>query len=281
MMNQLFATDESTNAGQITYWRLDGTVDAARLRSAWEEQGLDVNLLVETPTPTTALARAMRECGERRRLVRKLEGTAGHAVVREQAHGDELDYEVELRVKLNAAGQPVCEPKAHPLAATVKTAFWRHLDELQPTDVGGWLCDLVRRVDGIALRDTGGIYYIPPSRVADWNRMAAALREASAHKVFTVPAMRSTDAVAAICDAIEQEARREAEAFENDIINTKLRGQALRNRATRCEQVEAKVQRYEQLLGTKLEALRDKLDHLRADLTAAALTKDNEDEEAT
>jgi hypothetical protein len=277
-MKDLIVTDESTGAGLLVYWRLFASVDIHKLRAAWNAAALEDKILPETCSPQVALARAVRECGERRRLVRKLEGATGHALVRERAKGDDLDYAVEVRVKLNAANQPVCEPADHAVAPTVRAAFWRHLDEVQPQDIGSWLCDLVRsEVQGVALRDTGGIYYVPPHNVSRWQRMMEVLQECSSHKTFGIPAMRTPDAVAAILDAIEQEAQREAQSLEDDLVSGKLRGVALRNRATRCEGVEGKVQRYEEMLGQKLDTLRARLEHLRADLTAAALTSDEEE----
>lgn len=264
-------TEQIAAAGKIIWWRLSGTLNIRKLRPAWAAAGLDEKLLPDPPAPSTALRRAAQGQAKGRRLVRPLEQRKGYALVDERAEGDDLDYDVECRVKLDAVCRLVVEPADHPLVPVLREAYNRHLDECEPADIGSWLVYLVGKVDGVPLRDTGGVYFIPSSRVAEWDRMTAAVRAASQHVVLGVPAMHSDQAVASILDAIEVEAGEEARKMEVELTEGKIGETARKNRISRCEAVEAKVARYEELLGCKLTKLTARLEELRADLCVATL----------
>ncbi len=264
-------TEHIAAAGKIVWWRLSGTLDVRKLKPAWIAASLDEKLLPDPPAPTTALRRAAQDQAKGRRLVRPLEGRKGYALVDEQAKGDALNYDVECRVKLDIVGRLVVEPSYHSLAGTLREAYDRHLAECEPADVGSWLVYLVSKVDGVPLRDTGGVYFVPHDRVAEWDKMTAAIRKSSAHVVLGVPALNGADAVDSILDALEVEAAEEARKMEVKLSEGKIGEKARENRITRCEAVEAKVARYEALLGRKLTALSARLEDLRADLCVATL----------
>lgn len=273
--SDIVALDVTNGAGALVYWRLDGNLDPAELALPWARAGLDEKFLPATPAPSTALSRAMRELSARRSMVRPLDQRGAHALVHERAEGDELTYSVALRSHLDPAGRPVFDPADHPLAGRLRVDYEYQLTVCSSEDVASWLVRLARRLDGLALRDTGGFYYLPPDRIEEWAKATRALRAVSSHQTFMIPAMRSVDAVSAILDALENEAQAEAETMESELlagINGKSLGErALTGRVARCESMERKVSRYEGLLGTKLDALRGRLESLRANLAAAAL----------
>jgi predicted nucleic acid-binding Zn-ribbon protein len=100
------------------------------------------------------------------------------------------------------------------------------------------------------------------------------LRKVSGHVVNRVPAMRSSDAVDAILDAITQEAEYETKRMEEDLEEAKLGARGFENRIARTDEVESKVSRYEELLGRKLDTIRERLEALRANLTVAMMKAD-------
>lgn len=277
----IIATDNLPTAGAIVYWRLEGALDVERLRAAWEAAGLPAELLPDTPPTTTALARAVRERQGGRVLVRPLEGKGGYAVVHERARGDDLSHSVQLSVKLDPTGRLLFQQpgggwvRAAALpntgAAEIAGAYERHLMECAAEDVGTWLVRLVTKfVDGVGLRDTGGIYYVPPAHVAVWDLIAGCVREVSAHRTFRIPAVRSSEAVQAVLDAVEQEARREFDGMMEEAKGA-LGERAINARYDRVEDVERKVARYEEMLGQRLDSFRERAEELRAALAVAML----------
>lgn len=264
-------TESMETAGAIVWWRLSGSTDGYALRKAWDEAGLPEELVPELPSAEKALRRAVMEQRERRRLVRPLEGTKGWAIVDESATGEDLDYSIAIRVTVNKIGHADVEPAGATGADEIKVAYNRHLEQLAQTDISTWLVGLAARVRAVALRDTGGVYFIPREQLALWRLMAGALSAASDHRVFEVPALKSDEAVEAVLDAVAREAEAAAQVMEEELEKESLGERALRTRTERCGAIEEKLQTYEKLLGTSLDALHDRLESLRANLAVAAL----------
>lgn len=265
-------------AGGIVWWRLSGDVILDELRAEWSARGLPETALPTPPGPAAALTRAMAEHRGRHVLARPLGNRGeGHALVYERLTAETMDLEFStgLKVRLDPVGRPRFEPTDHPLVTEIKAAYNRHLELLSPADVGTWLVKLVRRVDGIPLRDTGGVYFVPYTRVPEWTAMVTAIHAASAHRINDLPALRAEDAVSSILDALTAEAEGVAAELEEDLAS-ELTAKKAGNRVTRCEQTEAKVARYEALLGIKADALRTRLEGLRAQLAVAAIQEDSD-----
>jgi hypothetical protein len=255
-------------AGVIVWWRLSGDASLEELTAEWEAAGLPAEELPSATGPAAALTRALGEHRGKRSLVRPLDADDGKALVEERANGEDLTYDVALRAKVDGLGRLVIDPPDHAYAKRLRAAYELHLARV--ADVGGWLVRRVRALDGVALRDTGGIYYLPPSSVPTWEKIATCLHLSSGHRVNGVPAMRTDDAVASILDALTVEATAAAEEMEAE-LREGLTPKKADHRVVRCAEVEAKVARYEALLGSKTDALVERLENLRASLAAVAL----------
>lgn len=264
-------------AGAIVWWRLSGDIMLDELRAEWSARGLPEGLLPTPPGPQAALTRAVAEHRSRHTLARPLGNRGeGHALVNEKLReGDELEYSTGVKVRLDPVGRPKFDPPDHPLADDIRRGYAKHLDQLSTDDVGGWLVRLVLRVDGIRLKDTGGVYFVPHTRLAEWKSMVQAIHATSAHRVNEVPALRAEDAVASILDALSAEAEQVAAELERDLASD-LTAKKADNRVRRCERAEAKVARYEALLGVKAESLRERLEGLRAQLAVVALSEEGD-----
>lgn len=288
-MSEYIVTPESNEtAGCISYWRLSGPLSLTVLRAAWEAAGLDSQLLPESPEPEVALRRAVVEQQARRRLVRPL-AKRGAWVIKDEAvtgDGSDTSYETVARIHFDSGAWygrvPVRIEKAEAPDAVfdkvdgaIREAYTRHRAELQPEDVSAWLVKLAKGQAAVSLRDAGGIYFVPRPAMEFWRRAVAVIESVStAHHVFRIPALRNSEAIDAILDAITIEAEAEAEAIEADLTaegDAALGERALATRGRRCAAVLDKVGAYEGLLGVKLETIRERIARLQADLTAAAL----------
>ena len=283
-MNGLIAvTEDISTAGAIVWWKLSGSMSADRLREEWVAAGLEPARMPSTPTPQVAMRRAVAEQREARRLVRSLERGKGYAIVDETAKGNELDYEVGLRIKLDQVGRLVFETDrgwdsaVRKVQEEIRDAFTRHQNEMSSYDMSEWLVSVMARLDGVSLREAGGVYFVPAHQVAAWGTMRRAIGAASdTNKLYEVPALKSTDAIEAVLDAISDEARREADQMERELEENGMGARAIETRIARCEGVTSKVQRYEGLLGRRLEDLQGRLEALRANLTVAMVKANQE-----
>lgn len=263
--------------GLVVLWRLSGEVDLEKLAAAWLAAGLDEKLLPKPASPVVALHRAVVELQTRHQLVRKIEGErAGWAVVEERQDGNgmeaQLNYNVTTRVRLvgdEDAEQLEFLPPDGPLVGEVRTEYERARRQLSQQDVSVWLVRRVEELRAVALRDTGGIYFVPRDAVDRWRAMCGALARASQNRVLDLPALRDDEAVAFVLDALARESERAATEMEKELETGDLGERALRTRTARCGQMEQKLRQYEDLLGVQLDGMRSRIEQLQARMTAA------------
>jgi hypothetical protein len=273
--NLVAVTEHVPRAGAIIWWRLSGSSTHEHLAAVFGRRGLDADMLPRTCPASTALIRATSDLGSNaknnRKLVRPMEDKKSRAIVAETAKGEELDYAVEVRVHLDDTEKLVFDPPTHPLRDEIRTRFADYQGLVTADDAGGWLVRTVTRLGGVRLRDTGGVYFIPFDVVPRWEALVAALHEATAHRVNGVPALKTEDAVSSILDALQVEAEKAAEVMEAELEQGVLSPKMAGTRQERTEAMEAKVARYESLLGQKVEGLRERLERLRGGLAAQAM----------
>lgn len=263
------------STGSVIYWRLSGEVEIAELTRKWAELGLDADLLPGRPSPAVALRRAMGAQKEKHLLVRGVKGA--HFLVRERVGADDPEYAPELRVTLNAGGLPAFDKPEHTACPVIRAAFAAHLDQLDDTDVSGWLVKMARHLDAVPLRDSGGVYFVPAHRVDEMMKVREALARASYCRIHALPAARSEEVVAAVIDAVTTAVEAETKAIEEE-LSTPMKERALETRKERLAAEHARVSRYEALLGVKLASLRGAVELVEEQVCRAALTLAQEEE---
>jgi hypothetical protein len=277
-----------TEAGMTTWWSLEGTVDMTKLAKAWEAEGLDPEQLPSLPPAQRTLYRAMKKFQAKRLLCRPLRGEKGYALVDETAQENDLDYAVGLRAFIEQTGTTEdgkktfharFEPADHKLAAAVHATFLTLSNVIPAPDFGAWLSETVRSCDAVTLRESGGIYFVPRHALGKWRAVCRAIRAATNHTVSGMPAMPADETVLAIIDAVTNEAERAAAEIDED-VEKGVGKRALETRVTNVSKVEAKLARYEEIVGQRLEAVRARLDGVRAALSTAIMTASKEEEAA-
>ena len=294
----LMVTPEALGVcGSVSYWRASGTVSIAAMAKAWDAAGLDVALFRKAPEPETALRRAVLDLAkretindktERRVLVRPQKEASTWAVVEEivqEGAGAELhdarDRELPqgLRSALRPESSGTSAQTQQIATARQGTRYSAQQGLFAPEDITGWLVKLAYANGAVTLRDSGGVYFIPRPAMEFWNKAADAIQSASAHKVFRIPAMRNDEAVAAIIDAVTQEAEQEAQKI-NDEIMAGLGDRAIETRKDRIAALLTKVGSYEELVGQKMK-ISERLESLQASVATAKLIGSAPAEEAT
>lgn len=273
--------DAPETAGAISYWRLSGDVDLDKLRAAWIAAGLDPAVLPARPSQETALHRAVQTLAAKRRLVRPLGNRNEWAIVDETVIDTTISHNVIAHVRyvkdsaeqvqINVQGAGYDEEN---LAPKIRAEYLAQRGRLAATDVSGWLIRQAAKLQAVTLRDLGGIYFIPRGGVDYWRKVADVVEAVSSHRVFKIPALKNTEAVAAILDAITQEAATVAAAIEEELRldgDDKLGDRAIRTRATTCAALLTKVGGYEELLGVKLDEIRARVIDLQSNLAIAGL----------
>lgn len=284
--NEVVVTPEAMGAaGAVSYWRLGGPLNIAALAAAWTKAGLDPKLLRGAPEPETALRRAVMMQQDRHRLVRALSKKAEWAIVDEHiAEGQPPTFNTLVIVRAGATN-PEVERVASELSDVevgtflhvLTAAFVAQQGTLQPDDVGTWLVKLAYKFGALALRDSGGVYFIPRPAMDMWNKAADVIETVSGktHKIFRIPAMKNAEAVEAIIDAVTAEAEQVAKAIEDEVA-AGLGDRALSTRGGVVQALLAKVGSYEELVGQQIK-VRDRVEALAAAVAEARLSATQEE----
>ncbi len=280
-------TPESVQtAGSVSYWRLTGTIALDALAAAWRAAGLDTKMLPKAPGPEVAFGRAVRDQAHRNRLVRRLK-TGAWLVVDETpaADGSTATYGVLAHAELgpngpitNQADLGTSTLEYIQVRDRISIAFAQHQGQLEADDISSWLVKIANGLRAVSLRDTGGIYFIPHNQAQLWNTVVAAVRSVSSHQVFSIPAMKNADAIAAITAAITEEAAQVVERMYEELQKTgdeAIGKRALKTREKEAAALLAKVDEYEQLIESRLTA-RQRVEDLQAALATAALSAGDE-----
>lgn len=262
--------EEAGITGEIVYWQLTGTTDRAKLAEAFVTNGVDEENLPSIASPELALGRAMRELQSRSTLVRKLKAAGGWAVVRETEVAGKLDYQQVVRVYLDGKKEEEVlkfeatdglNDEAQVEFDRVVAEYNKQRASLTVVDISGWLVKLASKMDGVPLRDRGGIYFVPAANVENFHKVKAALAEVSGNVVYEIPAMHSTETVKSIVDAVA----RDAQSFIDDVeseLNGEIGVRAAKNRKDEVAEMVKKVERYEKLLNQDFKSTVDSLKKL-------------------
>jgi hypothetical protein len=282
---------ESGVAGAIVWWSLHGDTNVVDLEEAWTCLGGDERYVLAPPSLETALYRAAQSCANTtRELVRPVMRNQAwdFQIERVAADGDDrkLEYTTAVRLRVtrvtDEAGKVLSKhPAIHPtapefnaLAGKIEGAYAHQRTQLQPADVSGWLLWLLNsHVNAVGLRDRGGFYFVPKDRLPQWRMVVEAVKQASQHQMFEIPAMQAEETVAAVLSAVRKEAEEamgsiEAALLEDGEMATKSINAAERKLVA----VQAKVDSYVQLLGCDLPDLTERNLRLKGALVAARLT---------
>jgi hypothetical protein len=284
----IIAVEASQAAGLITWWTLGGTTPLEALSEAWGAAGLSHDELPAEPSDRAALKRAL-EAVWPEHSVSPLKG-GGYAVVQlvkgEHAEGRDpkintlakcwLDTDDTLLLWMPEEADPVGVMRAEKRKEVWK-ALQKSRDELDPVDVSQWLIAQAYNYAGIALRQTGGIYFVPNVYAAAWRTLTAVLESVNKRvTVYEVPAMRTDKAVGAILAALQSDVETELTRIQEALDRSnedKLGARALATRKTIVEELTKKVRQYEALLGANLDVLREQAESMDGKIARAIMAE--------
>ncbi len=267
--------------GRITMWSLGGDVTVGALTEALKRAG-SAALPPDEPSALVALHRAVEGVAKTlghldvHHLGRGEWAIVGSASERQAESADasvqrQLVYSIECTAKVVREGDSERLEIQGRGEEQIRAAYNAAKTCLAPSDIGTWLTEKAAKLDAVALRDRGGVYFVPKPTVHKWEHIIAALKACSRHAVHVIPAMRSADAVEAILAAVTDDTRTACGRIVADIGDGTLGTKALGNREKVTAELLDRVERYEELLGARLDALRSVLDETRAAVATAKL----------
>lgn len=275
------------STGAVVWWELTGNISHPQLVRAWEDAGLDPELLPDLPSAKVALTRAVDD------LVRESTARKKHRVSDanwlvfdvKAKEGEKAEFVEIFDAALNKdKSGPVVDVRAEAdqgLSRQLRDRFFVHQSRLEAQDIGTWLSTkMLGKLKAVSLRHRGGIYFVARDQVEMFARIKAALTKVSTHMVFKMDALKSDEAVEAILHAITTEANTQAEEIEKVLDAGGVGARAYKTQREKAEEMISKVEAYEKLLDKNLEGFRERLGDLAASSMEAAMAADAEKQKA-
>lgn len=263
-MKDLIAVQGMTSeqAGATVWWTMSGSVSLTRLREAWIGQGLPADWLPEAPSAEQKLGRAVATFTSQRVLARPLSRRGHYAIVVESVEdgGSDLTlhHQQTLAVKIVEGWPRFSEPCS--LADAILQAFDAQDGLLNSNDIAEWLSESIlrRRIYGTKLRPRGGLYYVLPAQMKLWRKICDVVAECKLGSCYTLPTLAGDDATRAVLDALTRDVGSDVETIQTQIAQG-VGVRALRARVEDCNGLLARLAQYETLLGSALDAVREKV----------------------
>ncbi len=231
------------------------------------------NWYPEAPSAVLALGRAVGAQEGPGTIVRALDGRGTWAILTAEINHVSMTAVQSLRVYVEGTELKFDHPE-HPLVTPITEGYQEHLGRLDARDISNWASKyLYKALNAVALRDTGGIYFVPREMVAAWQRITSAVEGVTAHRFFEIPVAPADRAIQGVLAALERDTMLAAEAMEDELDAQLLGKRGLVGRRERCAGILARVEQYEGLLGGSLDKLRARMGSLQAAFAAAALAE--------
>lgn len=247
------STSQISMSGAIVLWSTTSTTSLDKLTSGLDGIGLGKFAPSQT-SPQAALKAAMTDLyAGPRKLIRP--DRNGFSVVEETEHPVlGLQHEVVLTA-LPRMGLEVSDPTEQDRIAQ---AYTHQLDLVPVASITACLTGIVRHLGGIALRQTGGIYWIPARSTDVWAQVMAVVQAAGANTLYAITTQVDAESVRAVCDAINNEMAAEVAQMQSELADG-LSARAGKRRAEQLSSMTDRLRDYEQSLGVTLDTLRGAL----------------------
>jgi hypothetical protein len=269
-------------AGRIVFWTNSGDVTVDAFSKALIEAG-SFAVAPDAPSALVALHRAVENVAK----------TLGHLDVHHKGRGEwaivsnprEVDdlqtgkalvYAVRVSAKVVYTGDDKnrvasIEVSEGEGAQLIRDAFDAAKGLLAPSDIGSWLCEKLTKLDAVPLRGSGGVYFLPHPSVVKCEKITSAIKASTRHTVSAIPAMRTADAIDAILQAVTADTQATCDKIAADVADGSLGAKALASREKVAAELLERSERYEGILGKRLDALRDAIGLTRAAVATALL----------
>lgn len=273
--------------GAVVYWSIRGETSYVTLCERLLAADIPADDLPAETTPSRALGRAAADASAKRVFCRSSTNDSyivgvqikGQASNRLREIGEfklvstKKGTETEVKLGFTYTGATDEHFKLfNELKKDVAARYEHELTILRPSDVGAFLISYAHQISSIALRPSGGFYFIPRPMKGAWSNLTNAV--GSPHSFYEVPALPAAEAVHAITDALAEEIEGAIQSVRAELNDPEkpIGAKALDNRAVSCKALLKKVRAYEELLETKMDSMCEQINYLEVAVATAKVT---------
>jgi hypothetical protein len=155
----------------------------------------------------------------------------------------------------------------------VEAARQQAATEVDGATVSNALVGACESLGGVAMRSSGGVYWMPESATGRWETLAKGIEAASAGsraRCYSVRTSGDPESVRAIADAFTREADALVTAVEAEVADG-ASGKVALARAAKMADLFALAEQYEQTLGTALAAVKARVEAAQGKAARTAL----------
>lgn len=165
------------------------------------------------------------------------------------------DYVCDFRARVHE-GQVIIS-YGYANQAKIQAAYEVYRATLGGTAIGGALVEIVKAMQGVSLKDSGGVYWLPPDKCERWEEIIRAFESAGDNKVYIMRTVMDLQTVRAVSDNIADEVLKANKDLQDEICSGKLGEQAVLNRLEKARALHQRVRSYEEILGKTMVSLHE------------------------
>lgn len=266
-----FLAEATNKGGGVVYWDSSGEFSRAELISALEPLGFGKQVPRER-SDQTALAVAMKKVRTgpdylvEPRQDKKLNGTELLHLCRGNGHRNLFRLIGAFKadggvVSVHEPGDVYSSTELQRFCLQLQAAFDQAKETLPASSVGTTLIRIAKALDGVCMRNQGGLYWIPPQGVTRWKQAVEAIKSAADHgssaEVYFVDTHLTADSTLALKDALSREVQQAVLEIEQEVTGTKESDPE--KRLAKAERLCQKITKYSEVLGESLELMKESL----------------------
>jgi hypothetical protein len=265
------------HTGAITWWSLGSETDPDTLLHRFEQLDLP-KYAPEQRSWLMSLKAGLQEMypGHMVRPLKKREKN-GYTIVKEIPGESENDFPAIASATITKDGLVIIRSGDVDLHTLQQRVYHFHR-VLPAASVSAVMVEIVNSVlGGLAMRDGGGVYFIPDEHVGKWLNISRAIEESACegtqNNITACPMETNAMTLRDIRDSIVREVSTECLSIRKELAENDLRERAIVNRAARSSILFDRIRQYEDLLGETLKACRESLKPTIQALQAAQAQK--------
>ena len=277
------AQDRLANAGgkylgSLLWWSLNGNrVEHAQLEALAAQHNLPERFVPHAIKPTQAFRRAWRHTASRLvdgQMLRPITETSDEVVVglvREVADAGtkDLEYDVLARITFDKHAARITSDRESIVVESVRCMYAHHLAHTT-TDIRAMLTGFLGEA-GVALRESGGVYFVPSTHRQMLDALCAVVEAAGNNRTYRMPIVDTPagrNTLRTIAERTLDEELRQLQDQLERFDDEKVRASTLERKLETFGDLRSRVDLFARVLAFKADDLRNKIGVTQAALRA-------------
>jgi hypothetical protein len=265
--------------GQVLYWAIPAqTVPYLQFVQLLKKHGINPDI-IKAPRAKSALNRAVRDTAKgskgtfHRKALDEKDRTAFVIVNSEvDSESADVEFETETKVMFDKEHQSVSIEGAR--KEDIKARYEQYREQYTQEQIRTFVLRYIRMTcEASNLRDQGGVYFIPATKLEDFNKLKACVEELPGVSLDQIPVIDTPAAKKSLWKSFVGDVEAELQQFAKDLEDNQddeMSSRSFQMRLNRFQKLQEKIGNYEDLLTGTAVDLKSKLSGLTEQLRKLA-----------